>query len=47
MPGASLVVEPGTRNTSISIRIRGGSEPIRLSQTLAGEISVVADLPSV
>jgi DtxR family transcriptional regulator, Mn-dependent transcriptional regulator len=44
MPGASLVVEPGTRNASISIRIRGAREPIRLSQRLAGEISVVADL---
>lgn len=43
MPGASLVVQPGTRNASILIRIGGGTEPIRLSQRLAGEISVVAD----
>ena len=44
VPGASLVVEPGARKASILIRVRGGSEPLRLSQRLAGEISVVADL---
>src|SRR5215467_333990 len=29
IPGACLVVEPGTRNASILIRIGGGNEPIR------------------
>jgi DtxR family Mn-dependent transcriptional regulator len=43
MPGASLVVEPGARNAPISIRVRGGGEPVRLSQRLAGGILVVAD----
>ncbi len=43
IPGVSLVVEPGSRNASFLIRICGGSEPIRLSQRLACEISVVAD----
>jgi DtxR family Mn-dependent transcriptional regulator len=43
MPGVRLMVEPSTRNASLLIRIGGGSEPIRLSQTLATDISVVAD----
>jgi DtxR family Mn-dependent transcriptional regulator len=42
MPGVSVLVEPGTRNASVPIRI-GGNVPIRLSQRLAREISVVAD----
>ncbi len=42
MPGTGVLVEAGTRNASVSVRI-GGSEPIRLSQRLAREISVVAD----
>ena len=41
MPGVSVVVEPGTRNASLLIRI-GSGEAIRLSQRLAGEIAVVA-----
>src|SRR5947209_5261855 len=36
VPGASLVVEPNSRSGSVLIRIRGESEPIRLSQRLAG-----------
>lgn len=44
MPGTRLAVEPGTRTASILIRISGGIESIRLSQRLAGEIRVVADL---
>jgi DtxR family Mn-dependent transcriptional regulator len=43
LPGASLVVEPGTRNAFIGIRINGADAPIRVSQRLAAEISVVAD----
>ena len=43
MPGARLAIEPGTRTASILIRIRGGSEAIRLSERLAAEILVVAD----
>lgn len=44
VPGTRLTVEPGTRTASILIRISGGIESIRLSQRLAGEIRVVADL---
>ncbi len=42
MPGTGVLVEAGTRSASVSVRI-GGSGPIRLSQRLAREISVVAD----
>ncbi len=42
LPGVSVVVEPGTRSASLLIRIAGGSEPVRLSQRLAAEISVTA-----
>ena len=42
VPGVSLVIDPGTRNASLVIRIGGESDPVRLSQRLAGENSVVA-----
>jgi DtxR family Mn-dependent transcriptional regulator len=42
MPGVSVVLEPGTRNASILIRIDGQSEPVRLSQRLASDILVTA-----
>ncbi len=42
LPGVNLVVEPGSRTASLLIRIEGSSEPVRLSQRLAREISVVA-----
>jgi DtxR family Mn-dependent transcriptional regulator len=41
MPGANIVVEPGTRNASLLIRIGDQGGPVRLSQRLAQEISVV------
>jgi len=40
LPGVSIIVEPGTRNASLLVRICGATEPIRLSQRLAGEILV-------
>jgi DtxR family Mn-dependent transcriptional regulator len=42
MPGASVVVEPGTRNASLLLRVDAESKPVRLSQRLASEIFVVA-----
>jgi DtxR family Mn-dependent transcriptional regulator len=44
IPGANLVVEPGSRKASMLVRIRGGSDIIRLSQRLASDVSVVADV---
>ncbi len=41
-PGVSLVVEQGTRGTSLLIRIGDAKAALRLSQALAAEISVVA-----
>lgn len=41
-PGVSLVVEQGTRGTSLMIRMIRGDVPLRLSQTLAAGISVTA-----
>jgi DtxR family Mn-dependent transcriptional regulator len=40
-PGAGLIVDPGARHASLSVRI-GGKPPARLSQELAAEILVVA-----
>jgi len=40
VPGASLTVEPGTRNASLLVRI-GGEKPSRLSHELAADILVV------
>jgi DtxR family Mn-dependent transcriptional regulator len=42
MPGVRLVVEPGTRNASLLLRLDGEGKRVRLSQRLANEISVVA-----
>jgi DtxR family Mn-dependent transcriptional regulator len=43
IPGVSLIVEPGaSNNSSLQVRIRGGSEPVRLSQRLANGISVIS-----
>ena len=39
VPGAGLIVDPGTRNRSLSVRI-GGKPPSRLSHELADDILV-------
>jgi len=41
-PGIAVTVEPGTRNASLRVRIGGRADPVRLSQTLASGISVMA-----
>ncbi len=41
-PGVAITVEAGTRNASLRVRIGHGSDSVRLSQTLAAGISVVA-----
>jgi DtxR family Mn-dependent transcriptional regulator len=41
-PGITIVMEAGTRNASMLIRIGDGTDSVRLSQTLASGISVVA-----
>jgi DtxR family Mn-dependent transcriptional regulator len=41
-PGIAIVVEAGVRNASLLVRIGGQSTPARLSQKLAGSVSVVA-----
>ena len=40
-PGVSIVVEAGVRNASLLVRIDGHATAVRLSQELAGGISVV------
>jgi DtxR family Mn-dependent transcriptional regulator len=40
VPGTSVIVEPGTRNASLLVRI-GGKTPSRLSRELAAEIKVL------
>lgn len=40
VPGTGLMVEPGTRSVSVSVRI-GGQPPRRLSQELASRVLVV------
>ena len=42
VPGAALLVEPGTRHASLLVRI-GGKPPCRLSHELAADILVVGD----
>ena len=42
-PGVSIVVEAGVRNASLLVRIGGRASAVRLSQELAGGISVVFD----
>jgi len=41
-PGVAITVEAGTRNASLLVRIGDGGDQVRLSQTLASEISVMA-----
>jgi DtxR family Mn-dependent transcriptional regulator len=41
-PGVGITVEAGTRNQSLSVRVDGGAESVRLSQSLAVGISVIA-----
>jgi len=45
-PGTGLLVDPGTRNASLLVRI-GGRPPRRLRRELATEILVVRQSPSV
>jgi DtxR family Mn-dependent transcriptional regulator len=42
-PGVAITVEAGTRSASLLVRIGAGTDRVRLSQTLASGISVVAD----
>ena len=42
-PGVALTVEAGTRNASLLVRIGDRMDRVRLSQTLASGISVIAD----
>jgi DtxR family transcriptional regulator, Mn-dependent transcriptional regulator len=42
-PGVAITVEAGTRNASLLVRIGDRMDRIRLSQTLASGISVIAD----
>src|SRR5262249_4415662 len=41
-PGVTLTVETGTRNASLRVRIGGRTDAVRLSQTLASGIRVIA-----
>src|SRR5271165_5128483 len=41
-PGVAITVETGTRNASLRVRIGARTDSVRLSQTLASGISVVA-----
>ncbi|MGH9430777.1 MAG: metal-dependent transcriptional regulator [Terriglobia bacterium] len=45
-PGVSIMVEAGVRNASLLVRIDGQTTAVRLSQDLAGGISVVGDAPA-
>jgi DtxR family Mn-dependent transcriptional regulator len=40
-PGVAIIMEGGTRNASMRVRIGNGADSVRLSQTLASGISVV------
>jgi DtxR family Mn-dependent transcriptional regulator len=42
-PGVAITVETGTRNASLRVRIGDRTDSVRLSQTLASGISVIAD----
>jgi DtxR family Mn-dependent transcriptional regulator len=42
-PGAAITVETGTRNASLRVRIGDRTDSVRLSQTLASGVSVIAD----
>jgi DtxR family Mn-dependent transcriptional regulator len=41
-PGVAITVETGTRNASLRVRIGSRTDSVRLSQTLASGISVIA-----
>jgi DtxR family transcriptional regulator, Mn-dependent transcriptional regulator len=41
-PGVAITVEAGTRNASLRVRIGDGTASLRLNQTLASGISVIA-----
>jgi hypothetical protein len=41
-PGTAITVEAGTRNASLLVRIGDRGDQVRLSQTLASGISVIA-----
>jgi DtxR family Mn-dependent transcriptional regulator len=41
-PGVGVIVEAGTRSRSFSVRVGNSGEPVRLSQSLATGISVIA-----
>jgi DtxR family Mn-dependent transcriptional regulator len=41
IPGVRVVLNPGVRNASLLVRIGSGGNAVRLSQRLAGEISVL------
>jgi hypothetical protein len=41
-PGVTIVVETGTRNASLRVRIGDSMNSVRLSQALASGISVIA-----
>jgi DtxR family Mn-dependent transcriptional regulator len=42
-PGAAITVETGTRSASLRVRIGDRTDSVRLSQTLASGVSVIAD----
>lgn len=42
MPGVEVALEAGTRHASLLVRIPGRGDALRVSQELAGEISVIA-----
>ena len=44
-PGVPITVETGTRSASLRVRIGDRTDPVRLSQALASEISVIASDP--
>ena len=41
-PGTTITVETGSRNASLRVKIGDRTDPVRLSQTLASGISVIA-----
>lgn len=41
LPGVAIMVAPGSRGTSLTVRIGGDAQPVRLSRKLAAAISVV------
>lgn len=41
LPGTAIVVQAGTRNSSLLVQVGGQTKPIRLNRELAGQIRVV------